>query len=106
MKLIIGKVKNNSNDEVTKRLEGLELVLIESGFLENKYLILGGADDESQEKLTEVLYKTSGDWLGFDNLEDFRKAWKDGNIDGGGFYIDNQDIQHVLLIKSFAETNN
>jgi len=94
MQILIGEVNTVTGDERNKRLNGIRLVLATSGYCEKEFVILGGADEENHRKLTEVEFELTGNYFGFNNIEDFRQAWKDGTIDGVP-YIEKEDIKLI-----------
>ena len=92
IKILKGMVKSKSDD--FKELSGITLILIKSsGVRKESYVILGGATEEDHKRLTEILYNQTDDFLGFNSLDEFREAWKEGM--DGCFYIPFDEIEVV-----------
>lgn len=78
--IFVGKIINNSSNELSEKIEGLEVVVLDSC---GDLVILGALEEETFKKLTLAIYEM---YIGSifdrgDNLEEFRKNWLSGEIE-------------------------
>ncbi|WP_113671222.1 hypothetical protein [Vallitalea guaymasensis] len=95
--VVRGTIINNTREKEVQEMEGITIVAIKNSY-DNKYIILGGANNENHDRLMKCLHEQTRDFLGFEDTEEFKKAWSGDGIDGC-FYLHKENLIDIKPMK-------
>lgn len=96
-RIVVGTIKNNTGEEYLNYLDGIRVMCGE--FPKGYWSVLGGCDDENQEKYKRAAWEHMGKEDGYKTYEEFEKIYTESDDYGAGLAMENLiDIEEIVNV--------